>query len=97
VCLSINNRFAFVKDPAPLLLLHNPPLSPLKATSKNVIPAKAGIQKGLRLLDSRLLGSDKLIINRGPLKLRGDEGGLWANTCLPAGRGKQAGGRRSQK
>jgi hypothetical protein len=40
----------------------------IKATSKNVIPAKAGIQKGLRLLDSRLLGSDKLIINRGPLK-----------------------------
>jgi hypothetical protein len=40
----------------------------LKATSKNVIPAKAGIQKGLKLLDSRLLGSDELIIIRGSLK-----------------------------
>jgi hypothetical protein len=40
----------------------------LKATSKNVIPAKAGIQKLLTLLDSRLRGSDKLIIIRGSLK-----------------------------
>ena len=31
------------------------------ATSKNVIPAKAGIQNLLYLLDSRLRGSDKLI------------------------------------
>jgi 5,10-methylene-tetrahydrofolate dehydrogenase/methenyl tetrahydrofolate cyclohydrolase len=40
-----------------------------KATSKNVIPAKAGIQKLLTSLDSRLRGSDKLIINRGSLKI----------------------------
>jgi hypothetical protein len=37
----------------------------LKATSKNVIPAKAGIQKLLTSLDSRLRGSDKLIVIRG--------------------------------
>jgi len=37
-----------------------------KATSKNVIPAKAGIYKFLTLLDSRLRGSDKLGIIRGP-------------------------------
>jgi hypothetical protein len=37
----------------------------LMATSKNVIPAKAGIQKLLTSLDSRLRGSDKLIIIRG--------------------------------
>ena len=36
-----------------------------KATSKNVIPAKAGIHKFLILLDSRLRGSDKLGIIRG--------------------------------
>jgi hypothetical protein len=41
----------------------------LKATSKNVIPAKAGIQKLLTSLDSRLRGSDKLIVIRGSLKL----------------------------
>ena len=41
----------------------------LKATSKNVIPVKTGIQKPLTSLDSRLRGSDKLIIIRGPLKL----------------------------
>jgi tetratricopeptide (TPR) repeat protein len=35
------------------------------ASSKNVIPAKAGIQKLLTLLDPRLRGSDKLIIIRG--------------------------------
>ena len=40
----------------------------IKATSKNVIPAKAGIQKRLTSLDSRLRGSDKLIIIRGSLK-----------------------------
>jgi hypothetical protein len=40
----------------------------LKATSKNVIPAKAGIQNPLTSLDSRLRGSDKLIIIRGSLK-----------------------------
>jgi hypothetical protein len=39
-----------------------------KATSKNVIPAKAGIQKRLTSLDSRLRGSNKLIIIRGSLK-----------------------------
>jgi len=37
------------------------------ATSKNVIPAKAGIHKFLTLLDSRLRGSDKLGIIRGCL------------------------------
>jgi hypothetical protein len=36
----------------------------LKAASNNVIPAKAGIQKLLKSLDSRLRGSDKLIIIR---------------------------------
>jgi hypothetical protein len=40
----------------------------LKATSKNVIPAKAGMQKLLTSLDSRLRESDKLIIIRGTLK-----------------------------
>jgi len=40
----------------------------LKATSKNVIPAKAGIYKLLTLLDSRLRGSDKLGIIRGSIK-----------------------------
>ena len=35
------------------------------ATSKNVIPVKTGIQKPLTSLDSRLRGSDKLIIIRG--------------------------------
>ena len=40
-----------------------------KVTSKNVIPAKAGIQKPLTSLDSRLRGSDKLIIIRGSLNL----------------------------
>jgi len=39
----------------------------MKATSKNVIPAKAGIQNPLTSLDSRLRGSDKLIIIRGSL------------------------------
>jgi len=37
------------------------------AISKNVIPAKAGIQKLFTSLDSRLRGSDKLIIIRGSL------------------------------
>ena len=40
-----------------------------KATSKNVIPAKAGIQNPLISLDSGLRGSDKLIIIRGSLKI----------------------------
>jgi hypothetical protein len=40
----------------------------LKATSKNVIPAKAGIHKLLTGLDSRLRGSDELGIIRGSLK-----------------------------
>jgi hypothetical protein len=39
----------------------------IKATSKNVIPVKTGIQKPLTSLDSRLRGSDKLIIIRGSL------------------------------
>jgi uncharacterized protein YbaP (TraB family) len=41
----------------------------IKATSKNVIPAEAGIQKILISLDSRLRGSDELVIIRGSLKL----------------------------
>ena len=40
----------------------------LKGTSKNVIPVKTGIQKPLISLDSRLRGSDKLVIIRGSLK-----------------------------
>jgi hypothetical protein len=40
----------------------------IKAASKNVIPEKAGIQKVLTSLDSRLRGSDELIIIRGSLK-----------------------------
>jgi hypothetical protein len=44
----------------------------LKAASNNVIPAKAGIQKLLKSLDSRLRGSDKLIIIKGSLKLKSD-------------------------
>jgi len=36
-----------------------------KITSKNVIPAKAGIQKLLTSLDSRLRGSDKSEIYKG--------------------------------
>jgi|GEM_PF-2705481 len=40
----------------------------IKATSKNVIPVETGIQKHLTSLDSRLRGSDKLIIIRGNLK-----------------------------
>jgi hypothetical protein len=39
-----------------------------KGTSKKVIPAKAGIQKPLPSLDSRLRGSDELIIIRGTHK-----------------------------
>jgi len=39
------------------------------ATSKNVIPAKTGIYKLLKLLDSRLRGSDKFGIIRGSLKV----------------------------
>jgi competence protein ComEA len=40
----------------------------LKVASKNVIPAKAGIQKLLTSLNSRMRGSDKLITIRGSLK-----------------------------
>jgi hypothetical protein len=40
----------------------------LKITSKNVIPAKAGIQKLLTSLDSRLRKSDELIVIRGSLE-----------------------------
>ncbi len=42
-----------------------------KATSKNVIPAKAGIQKLLTSLDRRFCGNGKLIMVRGSLKLAG--------------------------
>ena len=41
----------------------------IKGTSKNVIPVKTGIQKPLISLDSRLRGSDKLVIIRGSLNL----------------------------
>jgi hypothetical protein len=41
----------------------------LKATSKNVIPGKTGIHKGLTLLNSRLCGCDKLQIIRGCLDI----------------------------
>jgi hypothetical protein len=41
----------------------------LKDTSKNVIPAKAGIHKLMTLLDSRLRGSDKFGIIRGSLNI----------------------------
>ena len=51
----------------PLFLFRHIPTDKFKATSKNVIPAKAGIQKLLTSLDSRLCGSDKLIIIRGSL------------------------------
>jgi hypothetical protein len=47
----------------------------LKATSKNVIPAEAGTQKILISLDSRLRGSDELVIVRGSLKSK--IGPLW--------------------
>jgi len=40
----------------------------IKGSSKNVIPAQAGIQNYSKLLDSRLRGSDKLGIIRGSLK-----------------------------
>ena len=40
----------------------------IKDSSKNVIPAKAGIQNKLKLLDSRLRGSDRLEIIRGTHK-----------------------------
>jgi hypothetical protein len=43
-----------------------------KITSKNVIPEKAGIQKLLTLLDSRLRGSDESEINRGSHKFVGE-------------------------
>jgi hypothetical protein len=39
----------------------------IMATSKNVIPAKAGIHKRLKLLDSHLSGSNRLRIIRGSL------------------------------
>ncbi len=41
--------------------------SNIMATSKNVIPAKAGIYNKMKLLDSRLRGSDKIAIIRGSL------------------------------
>ena len=43
-------------------------VSIFKATSKNVIPAKAGIQKSLTTLACRLRGIDKLVIIRSTLK-----------------------------
>jgi len=48
-----------------------------KATSKNVIPAKAGIQNLLITLDSHLYGSDELIIIRGSLKI--EKGNRWTS------------------
>ena len=50
------------------LAISDAPSVLLKATPKNVIPAKAGIYKLLKLLDSRLRGSDKFGIIRGSLK-----------------------------
>ena len=50
------------------LILKNDYTDKHKATSKNVIPAKAGIQKRVIILDSRLRGSDKFGIIRGSLK-----------------------------
>ena len=47
----------------------------MKGTSKNVIPVKTGIQKPLISLDSRLRGSDKLVIMRGSLKFTEQEKG----------------------
>jgi len=54
----------------------------LRATSKNVIPAKAGIQNLLTSLDSRRCESDKWAIIRDPLKI--SEGDLrdWALLSL---------------
>ena len=46
----------------------------MKVASENVIPVKTGIQKPLISLDSRLRGSDKLVIIRGSLKLDGEKG-----------------------
>jgi hypothetical protein len=46
-------------------------IATLKATSKNVIPPKAGIQKPLIILDSRLRGGDEFGILRGSLKTAG--------------------------
>jgi len=46
----------------------------IQATSKNVIPAKAGIQKFLTLLDSRVRGSDRSMIIRGPLHILVNQG-----------------------
>jgi hypothetical protein len=45
-----------------------PFMSIFKGSSKNVIPAEAGIQNQSKLLDSRLRESDKLGIIRGTLK-----------------------------
>ena len=41
----------------------------IKGSSKNVIPAKAGIHNMLEFLDSRLRGSDRIWIIRGSLNL----------------------------
>ncbi len=41
----------------------------IMGSSKNVIPAKAGIKNQPKLLDSRLRGSDRLAIIRGTLML----------------------------
>ena len=48
----------------------------LKGCSKNVVPAKAGIHDVLKYLNSHLRGSDRKLIIRGPLKLRGKQGTL---------------------
>jgi len=41
----------------------------MMGSSKNVIPEKAGIQKELTSLDSRLRGNDELRIIRGSLMI----------------------------
>ena len=66
-------QFPTLREPQGYRYITYPPLKPeepkrLKATSKNVIPAKAGIHKLFKLLDSRLRGSDELGIIRGSLK-----------------------------
>jgi len=75
--LSLRSYQSIIEDK---LLLHNirvfkqhPTSYVLKATSNNVIPAKAGIHKLLILLDPRLRGSDKLEIITGSLNLLSSE------------------------
>jgi len=54
-----------------------------KASSKNIIPAKAGIYRFLTLLDSRLRGSDKLGIIRGSLNFQLVNSGFHSAIRIP--------------